>query len=110
MKLVIDIDNEKYKIISDRVKAIRDEISKNGYANNDVVPIGWGSIADGTPLPKGYGNLIDKDKLLDELEKTVKSVDDTNKHFLSWDRAVAHVHLSKPIIKADGGKEDGDSN
>jgi hypothetical protein len=59
------------------------------------------AFKNSTPLPKGHGQLIDKDKLLDELEKTVKSVDDTNKHFLFWDRAVAHVHLSKPIIDAD---------
>jgi len=59
------------------------------------------AVANGKPLPKGHGDLIDKDRLLDELEKTVKSVDDTNRHFLFWDRAVAHIHLSKPIIEAD---------
>ena len=63
-------------------------------------------IAFGTPLPKCHGDLIDKDRLLDELEKTVKSVDDTNRHLLFWDRAVAHVHLSEPIIEAESeGKE-----
>lgn len=64
MKLVIDIDNEKYKIISDHIKATRDVISKNGYANNDVVPIGWVAIADGEPLPKGHGELVDKNELM----------------------------------------------
>lgn len=60
--------------------------------------VAW--IKNGTPLPKGHGDLIDKDRLLDELEKTVKSVGD-NKQFLFWNRAVAYVHLSEPIIEAD---------
>lgn len=56
MKLVIDIDDEYYATITNKVKAIRAEASKNGYANNDVVPVGWVSIADGEPFvenPKG---------------------------------------------------------
>ena len=82
-------------------------------ANAGKEPLGYFErvIMCGTPLPKGHGDLIDKDRLLDELEKTVKSVDDTNKHLLFWDRAVAHVHLSKPIIKADKEEEsNADSN
>ena len=63
MKLVIEIDDEHYATITNKVKAIRDEVSRNGYANNDVVPIGWVSIADGIPLLKGYGRLIDADAL-----------------------------------------------
>lgn len=83
MKLIIDIDEGYYKIITNKIKAIRDEISKNGYANNDVVPIGWGSIADGTPLPKGHGDLIDRIEVLKSLfnyhngEKTIgQCIDD----------------------------------
>lgn len=65
MKLVIDIDDEYYATITNKIKAIRNEVSKNGYAkNNDVVPIGWISIADGIPLPKGFGDLKDTGELL----------------------------------------------
>lgn len=64
MQLVIDIDDEYYATITNKVKAIRNEASKNGYANNDVVPIGWVSIADGIPLPKDFGDLKDTSELL----------------------------------------------
>lgn len=70
MKLIIDIDESYYKIITNKVKAIRDEISKNGYANNDGVPIGWNSIADGTPVLKEHGDLIDSDVLCEQYGRT----------------------------------------
>ena len=89
MKIVIDIPEHIYRLCQ---------------GHGDPV---YRYIANGTPLPKGHGRLIDKDRLLDELEKTVKSVDDTNKHLLFWDRAVAHVHLSKTIIEADNAESDG---
>ena len=105
MEIVIKIDEWKYKSICEGVEA-----SKRGGVVG-VAPTIYEAIYNGTPLPKGHGDLIDKDRLLDELEKTVKSVDDTNKHLLFWDRAVAHVHLSKPIIKADKEEEsNADSN
>lgn len=56
MNLVIDIDDDYYATITNKIKVIRTEISNEGYADNDVVPIGWASIADGTLFverPKG---------------------------------------------------------
>lgn len=70
MKLIIDIDESYYKIITNKVKTIRDEISKNGYANNDCVPIGWNSIADGTLVLKEHGDLIDSNVLCEQYERT----------------------------------------
>ena len=102
MQLVIDI--------SETLKGIADDEDIKTFSHIMWQAILMDAIKNGTPLPKGHGDLIDKDRLLDELEKTVKSVDDTNKHLLFWDRAVAHVHLSKPIIEADGGKEDENSD
>ena len=99
MEIVIEIAEKYYT-----------DIKESEHCGNYSVLYALDAIRNGTPLPKQHGDLIDKDRLLDELEKTVKSIDDTNKHLLFWDRAVAHVHLSKPIIAAAGGKEDGDSN
>ncbi len=63
MKIVIDIPDEQYELISNRVKSIRNEISHNGYSAKDHVPAGWVAIADGSVLPKGHGDLIDRSKI-----------------------------------------------
>lgn len=93
IELVIKIPEEEYRWIKTSDKTVFADVASKECMLH--------AIKNGTPLPKGHGDLIDKDRLLDELEKAVKSVDDTNKHLLFWDRAVAHVHLSKPIIEAD---------
>jgi len=88
MEIVIKIDEERYN----KIKRCADN-----YLAGELER----AIKYGIPLQKGHGDLIDKNILLDKLEKTVNSVDDTNRHLLSWDRAVAHVHLSKSIIEVD---------
>ena len=50
MQILIDIDNESYE----HIKA---------YANEEVLPIGWYSILNGTPLPKAHGELKDVNEL-----------------------------------------------
>ena len=52
MKVVIDIDEEEYKAILDCAKKSPE------YLNCCEL-----MIADGKPLPKGHGRLIDADKL-----------------------------------------------
>lgn len=99
MKLVIDIDNEKYKTISDHIKATRDVISKNGYANNDVVPIGWVAIADGTPFPQGHGRLIDADKLVDSILANRQS-------FYTQSEIFSAINGAPTIIESDGSNKD----
>ena len=49
IELVIKIPESYYKIITNKVKTARD----------DGVYLGWTAIANGTPLPKGHGRLID---------------------------------------------------
>ena len=51
MQIVIKIDEEIYK--------------KCKWKNNGVVGLEWWerAIANGTPLPKGHGRLIDADKI-----------------------------------------------
>ena len=57
MQIVIDIDEETYK--------------KCKWKNNGAVGLEWWerAIANGTPLPKGHGRLIDADELFDEFSE-----------------------------------------
>ena len=50
MKIVIDIPDEAYELL--KSKQVLDNIAES-------------IIANGTPLPKGHGELIDKDVVLD---------------------------------------------
>ena len=94
MQIVINIPDEDYKkICANKEDAIIAHDTCRRIAN-------WG-----TPLPKGHGDLVDRGKLLDELDIVVRSVDDTNKCLLFWDRAVAFVHLAPIIIPADKESE-----
>lgn len=51
MKIVIDIDEDYYEIIKHNVKV----------SHNDFKPLKI--IANGIPLPKGHGRLIDADEI-----------------------------------------------
>lgn len=46
MQIVIDIDEESYE----HIKA---------YSNEEVLPIGWYAIINGTPLPEHHGRIIE---------------------------------------------------
>lgn len=55
MQIVIDIEKDDYKTI------------KSNYENGFTYKP-FGIIANGTPLPKGHGRLIDADKLINGFE------------------------------------------
>lgn len=59
MEIVIDIPEWKYKSICEGVEASK----RCGVVGID--PDIHEAIANGTPLPKGHGELIDKDVVLD---------------------------------------------
>ncbi len=80
MKLVIDIDEDYYEIIKHDVKA----------NHNDFKP--YTIIANGTPLPKGHGDLIDRQALIDNGIK---------KGFCDW---YDEIEMADTIIKADKGE------
>ena len=61
MQIVIDISEELYKNVI--------EHTKRGYMGSDV----WIAVANGTPLPKGHGDLIDRDELSPKIHG-VKSI------------------------------------
>lgn len=89
MKLVIDIDDNFYTRLFD-----------NGVDNYDDAVDMAKAIRKGTPLPKGYGRLIDADKLIKAIEKKskrLKNLDTIN----GLCGAVALIYDAKAIIETD---------
>ena len=90
MEIVIDIDDDIYKSV----------VNNDDYVLEEDVD--WilleNAIANGTPLPKGHGKLIDENELKKEAIRCEwsRSMYGTLEHTLSY---------MKPIIEADkGGK------
>lgn len=54
MKVVINIPDEMYKWVNDANKIFTD------YGANDFIDL----VKKGTPIPKGHGDLIDREELL----------------------------------------------
>lgn len=75
MKLIIDISEEEYK------EVLEDTYSGTPYENN-IFTI----IANGKPLPKGHGKLIDVDDLIKRIKKFIdipdKYISQRNKDFI----------------------------
>lgn len=63
MKLIIDIPEEEYNECKNRFNMIYQEGYLNYNLNTSLVMY----IANGTPLPKEHGRLIDADALFDEV-------------------------------------------
>lgn len=55
MKLIIDIPEKLYKNVV--------EDTKRGFIGSDV----WIAVANGIPLPKGHGRLVDENYVIAEL-------------------------------------------
>ena len=91
MKIVIDIEEKSYNGIKfDRIWGCNKKLRQ--------------AIIDGIVLPNDCGDLIDKDALLDELDKVARTTYDDSEPRLSWDRAVAFIYLAHIVIKADKGE------
>ena len=91
MKIVIDIDEDYYELIKHYVK--EDHFDFKPYI----------TIANGTPLPKGHGRLIDADALDEKVEKHRKML-----KISRYDRdLILHytdVEMAPTIIEADTGE------
>ena len=83
MKLIVDIPDEGYDWI------------KNGFPDNEDKEFLIKAIANGTPLPKGHGELIDRDKL-SHIHRQM-SYCSTAPNFI-W---VGELMKVTPIIEAD---------
>ena len=99
VKLVIEIPEEQYSIILKTITGIREETRRNGYAENDVVSIGWTAIADGKVLPRGHGRLIDADEEIKCARKWIehpdKYISQRNKDFIYY------LGKAETVIEAD---------
>lgn len=99
MRLVIDIPDgyeTKYKSIN------------NGSIAARVI---LNCVANGTPLPKGHGRLIDASKLKVELECGIRAGNyeegyEKYLHINSMDDCVDAVEYAKTIIEADKESEE----
>lgn len=88
MKLVIDIPDKVYE------KAI----------NGDGIGAVWiGYVKYGTPLPKGHGDLIDRNDLLKHYDSTTyhNGIEERKIHFVQ----IGYVNDAPTIIEADGGSK-----
>ena len=67
MQIVIDIDDDKYHTILNHAEEILD-------ASSFIEPkYLYLAVINGTPLPKGHGDLIDRDYVIAEYDKAYDS-------------------------------------
>ena len=72
MRLIVEIPDDHYEIITDKIKAIRAEVAKKGYANDPVVYLGWEEIADGIPcIESERGDAISRSRLRTEVSESL---------------------------------------
>ncbi len=82
MNIVINIDDHKYKEIKEDAEVYRNK--------GMVVPYLYKVIESGISIPKGYGDLIDRRKLIN---------DGINKGFCDW---YDEIKNADAIIPAEG--------
>ena len=103
MQIVIEISDARYKEIVESHKPVmiyRSDVSK--------------VLANGTPLPKGHGDLIDRSKIYkaipaeeDNCTGMGMSFDEMDAYNDGIDAMYALVKGAKPIIEADKAERDG---
>lgn len=91
MKLVIDIPEEIYKAS----KNMALEIGR-GYGKMLTSNI-YGAIATGIPLPKKHGDLVDRDKLREDMIKEYTYRAATS--FISFEDLLTCVWLAPAVIR-----------
>lgn len=90
MQIVINVDNELYEYFS-KHRSMHDD----GYFSHVGRLIK--ALRDGTVLPKGHGELIERDKI-----EYLKAIHDAKYGHISWIDAIEKIKHSAPtIIEAD---------
>lgn len=103
MKIVIDINESLYDLI-------QKEVYINGMrSGKTLLQKLYYSFANGTPLPKGHGDLIDRKELLKAIDTWDKfGVDDTNSLFrldnLSLPHYVPYIHYDDMVKSVKGAE------
>ncbi len=103
MKIVIDIDNEHYERI------MRLEEGVTVYPTTLAL---YEAVKNGTPLPKGHGNLIQREEaeaifrnakraLYEQSRKGEIDIKDFQTREMMLLNAEQFVHLIQPVIEAD---------
>ena len=94
MQIVIDIPEDEYNI------------AKYGQYGNINIDIVRKALANGTPLPKGHGRLIDENKLLENLKESANHHANNSREesLLYRDRVI--VMEQPTIIDADKESEE----
>ena len=90
MQIVIDIPEYDYRQI------------KECYEKNDTVEATYSYIYHGTPLPKGHGDLIDRN----DLDITTITTDDYSGNEVIDVVLKEDIDDASPIIEADKESED----
>lgn len=99
MQIVIDIDEGMYeKVIETNVVYVLEDV--------DCILI-ENAIANGTPLPKGHGRLIDADALNIRMEQRMDEIGDDESIWESSTVATALDMLAPTIIEADKVESEG---
>lgn len=93
MKIVIDIDENSIEQLFDIVNNGLDV--SEGLENIMIM-----AIANGTPLPKGYGRLIDADSLIKAIEEKAKRLSNADT-INGLCGAVALIFDEQTIIEAE---------
>lgn len=101
MRIVIDIDERYYEIIKNDVE--------RGMDYRPFV-----IIANGTPLPKGHGDLIDRRSFRENIDMCYPFTKYWQDHNPVLNMAKSELLLclesESTIIEADGGGEDGEDS
>ena len=95
MKIVIDIPERYYKQIKDNYFG-----ETIGLLNIMIM-----SIVNGTPLPEGHGDLIDKEKLKENINDWYVFMKDVCKQpymTLKQEEIIGKIDMMTPIIEAEG--------
>ena len=100
MKLIIDILEEEYKMLVNPHQFLFNEHTFDNLRE---------SIKNGIPLPKGHGDLIDRSKLLVELECGIRAGNyeegyEKYSHINDMDDCFDTVKYADTIIEADKGE------
>ena len=101
MKIVIDIPKEQYEIIK--------ELAKNQNSFCPEADSAEKIISRGTPLPKNHGDLIDKEKLKENINgwyAFMKNICKQPCMTLKQEEIIGKIDMMKPIIEAENEEEE----
>ena len=98
MQIVIDIPENTYK----RIQAL----ARDNYFEHDICGNSMRRIANGTPLSKHHGRIMDVDKIVKRMEEREERLKDDRSMYETSCVETAIDMFGKTIIEADTERED----